>query len=299
MNPFLRKKKFFLIVFFLIAVFFIERWCHEKTEGFRISNLFLKEKIPPHLFAAKELDDLQTKALKQPYFFLASGGECYVFESEDKQWVLKFFKNHHLTSLSWMDAIPLPHFLDKKREDFLKKRRLSTHHFWNSCHLTHEKLQEETALAFLQTTPHLEGSYPLEIYDKIGVRHTLHLEKIPFALQRKVELFLPSLEQDIKNHRLKEAQSKITAAIQAASKLLDKGIKNSDPEIKRNLGWEGSQVIFIDLGSFEKSEESFQDPSRKQKELGRLTRRLHQWLLDNHPDLWSFYQKTLEKEASL
>src|SRR5438105_4469405 len=93
-----KKNKLFYVIFFIILSFScykLERWCHAKTEGFRVSNLFLKEPITGKDREIELPENLQKEAFQQPYFFLASGGESYVFESQDKKWVLKFFKNHH------------------------------------------------------------------------------------------------------------------------------------------------------------------------------------------------------------
>jgi hypothetical protein len=78
-----------------------------------------------------ELTDLDQKyldeAINQNYTYLARGGQCFVFVSEDNNYVLKFFK-HNKRRPRFYTSWPLPDFLQKwihkKNEKRQKKEEI-------------------------------------------------------------------------------------------------------------------------------------------------------------------------------
>src|SRR5437868_3279127 len=80
------------ILLSLLLLYGVERFCHKQTDGFSIynisSNLSFREEweIPQETTEAKII-------LAQPFYYLGKGAQSYVFESEDGNFVLKFFRH--------------------------------------------------------------------------------------------------------------------------------------------------------------------------------------------------------------
>lgn len=69
--------------------------CFEKN-GFSVRKISSKEEgkgaWEPLPCSQEMLDDLCHQVFSQRYRYLGSGHQCYAFESEDEQFVIKFFK---------------------------------------------------------------------------------------------------------------------------------------------------------------------------------------------------------------
>src|SRR5579872_1944076 len=112
--------KLLILFSFLIAT---ERFCHYQTAGFaleKISSILTPRpewEITP--LSPQKIDEIR-KLLAQPFTYLNKGAQAYVFESQDKRYVLKFFRHSHMRPPFWLDLLPpLPLFqeiVSKKRE---------------------------------------------------------------------------------------------------------------------------------------------------------------------------------------
>lgn len=296
---FLRKA--FVILLSLISILALERGCHHITKGFSLAHVFLKETPPlsPQelKLLEKQADALPNRALNQSYSFLAKGGECYVFQSQDGNYILKLFKCHHFTSLNWADSIPLfGESLKQKKHHFLEKRRFLAHRFWKSCLLFYN-LPKKEALLYLQITPCMKEKKVIVLYDKIGIKHELPLHLVPFALQKKVDLFLPLFRKDLKEKNWEKARNKIEKAIGAYGDLILSGVYNCDPEMKRNLGWLEDKAIFFDLGSLEDLKLNPAILADIRGYLRKSTLRLQKVLTQEAPSLLPYYEEQIEKKA--
>src|SRR5262245_6760863 len=101
----MQKKKRNLIFLILLSIFPLLimagglAFCY-RNPGFSMDKITSRlgynrswEVEPP---SEKQREFIVQKVLPQNYYYFASGSQCYAFISEDREYILKFFKMQHL-----------------------------------------------------------------------------------------------------------------------------------------------------------------------------------------------------------
>jgi hypothetical protein len=225
--------------------------------------------------------------LDQPFYYLASGSQSFVFVSADGQFTLKFFKHYRWKKLFYFSYFP---FLTapwaKKRADGLK----ATYH---SCLFCMKHFKEETALIYIQLKPSTDFTKTLTLYNRLGKKYTLALNELSFALQRYAEptpehlLHLKSLKQD------DLAKAHLKALFIHILKKRHQGFTDKDPNFLNNFGFVGDKAISIDIGGIIK------DPKKDDHyfcdhELKKVSRALLPWLEKHYPELVPYTLQLIE-----
>ena len=113
--------KFFL---FLLLFFGVERLCHRATDGFALVNIY-SPKGSDHGLQTDFPLSISNVNLDQPFYYLNSGSQSYVFLSNDGQTILKFFKFQHMRIPPWIEYLPLPSSLAEKRAKKREKKKFN------------------------------------------------------------------------------------------------------------------------------------------------------------------------------
>ena len=157
------KLSAFLILFYAISLF-----CEKETAGFSIRRISAAPTLP----FTNQGETLATQEiLKQPFHYLARGGQTFVFVSEDQKYVLKFFKN------SPNAFVPLKKYHTKKIGKLMRDIE--------GYLLAFERLPEESGLIFLKLDTETPFDQTVTIVDKLGIQHELSLQKTLFVVQKK------------------------------------------------------------------------------------------------------------------
>lgn len=271
------KRTFFVILCFLLIIA-TERFCRSKTGGFSLSKItpsrLIHEKKPLRL--SKEAE----KALNQPFAFLGSGAQTFVFASEDGEYVLKFFRHHRTRHLLRPFFLLLPSSLKKPIIHAENKRKLRLEKDMKSYGLATTLLPEETGIIHLHVKQ-TSGHFPLTLFDKIKVRHHINLEKTPFVLQKRALPLYSAIELWIEKNEWEAAQETLTNLISLLKRRKELGLADKDPDLRTNFGVIGTKPIEFDAGRLRPltNNESSAD------EITRITDRLRLWLEDKAPEL--------------
>lgn len=286
------KKLSLLIIkaLLFIAVFIaLERLCHKQTKGFTIANISSNADLDPSWALALPSPEQKVKIaalLDQPFHFLGCGGECYAFESADKQTVIKFFKHHPIRIWNWAHRIPLPNALGRLRSKALEKQAHRSPLFFESCKIAYEEFQERSGLIYL----HLHQSDYFEkkvtIIDRLGIAHQIDPNHTHFALQQKVEMPYIKFKKLIKARDIPAAKKCIDSILDLIQERATKGISDRDPNIRKNLGFIGTQAVEIDLGSFSRG-------TTTKRNLFFETDKFKSWLEQRSPELSSYLSERI------
>lgn len=282
------KKKFapswqIKLLIFCLCFALAERTCYRLTDGFWMSKVTSSLESDPRWDVeplTAEAAQAVNQVLDQPFHYLGSGGECYVFLSQDGHTVMKVFKHYRMrTNLfckEWKLPRPLKKYVDSHQERFER--------IFTSCKIAYEELREETGLLYihLNKTKHLKKT--LTLTDKIGVVHQVDLDNLEFVLQKRGELLFPKLDQLMKNGEAEKAQAMIDSLLHLIVSRCQKGVADCDPALKRNFACLKDRVIGIDIGPYSK------DPFLKEerawkRELFCETLKLRQWVRKHHPSI--------------
>jgi len=269
------------------ALFFgTEKLVRTQTDGFRLEKTesdydYRSEWEVENDIAADEF-------LDKPYYFLGSGVQCYAFISEDQNTVLKIFKHYHLWPTSTiLKKLPLPHFLERWQQNILKRRENRIESIFSSAIIAKNNLSEQTGVFYLNLNK-AKSKYPeVVIYDKIGIRHIIDLNKTPFLLQKKADMIFPYLQK----HR-GETRSIIDSLFSCISARSELGIANTDPLFYRNFGILQGKVLEIDIGSFVENT-YIKNPLFSKRELFYQTLELKEWVTKNAPEHYDYFEQKL------
>lgn len=293
-------KKVFVKTLLIATLFFaVERFCHKQTQGFRLhkfhSDLTYNPAwdIPPlSLEASSQVETI----LSQPFYFLASGGESYAFISQDRQFVLKVFKHHHMRTNSWVDKLPLPHWMTPLQKKYKESRINRQTTLFTSCLLAYNRLKEQTGLIYLHLnkTSHLNKT--LSLFDPIGILHRIDLDKIEFALQKAATPAYPTLAHLVEIQELEKAKVRLKSLLDLTIARCKAGVADHDAR-KRNFGFVGENAIELDLGSF-----SINEALKTTQNTHRIflyeTIKLRSWIKKYHPELTDFLEEKVRESLN-
>ena len=271
-----------LLVAVAVFVFWrIERFCHKKTDGFQIVKIYSHLPASPQWATpppiAQDMQDLQD-IFSQPFFFLDSGGQCYAFISQDGKLVLKLFKMHHIRQYSLLHKIPLPGVFNYWKNQFLLLQERKLNRIFSSSQIAYTKLKKETGLLYLNLNPMPQlDNLHLTLIDKIGIEHRISLKNVPFVLQHKADNPFDMLRFHLLHRDMTAAKDVIRDIFECLAARTQKGVVDTDPALRRNIGLLKNQAISIDIGSFILAAEPMTIEDKKQ-ELLNDTRRMHRWL---------------------
>lgn len=278
--------RFLLKIFLIVSAFFwVERFCHKATDGFAMVNVY-----PPqgNHQMWERIEPLDPQLISSPYRYFSSGSQSYVFISEDNQTVLKLFKFQHMRIPPWLEYLPSFPYLEAKRE---KKRQVLEKTF-SSISLAYDFFREETALLYIHLAPTDHLHTQVTLIDKIGKKHVIHLDQIPFLIQRKGTLAYQAIDEWMEKGEIEKAKQGIKNLLHLALQRCQQGIFDKDPDFSTNFGFIGSAPFQIDFGRFV-ADETEKDPTIYQPEMIRITRHFHHYLEKNHPDLLHCFEEEL------
>lgn len=292
----LSMKKFLNLLAVILTFFAVQQFCRSQTEGFSLSKI--NSDYPAS--AKWEISCSQEKLmqvqqiLNQPYYYLGSGVQCYAFESEDKQYVLKLFKHYHM----WPDNallrhMPVPSLLKNWCQKVIQQREERLEHLFESAKIAYEDLGQQTGVLFVHLNPSRHQFPLLSIHDKLHIQHLIALDQIPFVLQKKAGLLFPKIKQYLDEHNQQKALAIINQLLDIIDLRSQKGIRNSDPILRRNVGLINDRPIEIDIGSFA------YDPyihleKQRHRELFFETLELKDWLKQIAPQLVSHVEEQIQ-----
>ncbi len=233
---------------------------------------FTEQKISSHHPHEARWESPQTLSQKQinqilsmPYHYLGSGKECYVFASQDNQYVIKLFKQKHMDLTSWHS------------EQVLKKHAALREKSFTSYKIAHEKLPKQTGLLYLHLTKSDHLRKKLHLTDNHNRPFTLNLDQAEFLIQRRGTPLLTYLETQNKE-QIETLIPKLITFIQERAEL---GIQDEDNNCEHNLGVIDGEIFEIDVGEFSLAKQ----PPDIQEELKKATVDLRNWLAIHYPDL--------------
>lgn len=180
-----------------------------------------------------QLSELQVRQLCAPGLrYAARGTQCYAFECADPHYVIKFFKEKHLSAPTFATTQRLQERLKKRDELF------------RSIRLAYEELEEETGVAYIHLNPEDQWPWACEFEDPVGRRHEVNLGTLSFYVQQRA----PALRELLPELGPDQAKQLLAQLAETFRARLNKGILDGDPAILQNFGWTGQKVIQIDVG---------------------------------------------------
>lgn len=274
------------------SLYGITVFCQKQTDSFSIAKIEDNFTLSPCVVNKQTLDQESLYLLDKPFHYLGRGKQSFVFESEDKTTVIKFFSNRYqrkVRAFTLLSHLPFISSWAKCKAQYNEKKLNAT---FVSYQIAYDKLKEQTALVSLHTAPTPLASRTITIIDKLGIHHTLNAENFAFLIQKKVKLVYPALLESKQEDNLAQAEKRIRSLIELLYNKYQLGIADNDPLIRTNFGFIQDRAVEIDVGPFSYSE-SVQSPSFYKPEIRRITTSLRSWLENHYPELLPSLDKEL------
>jgi hypothetical protein len=283
-------KKLLFLALFIAACIFIERLCHQATDGFEITNIRSTLAPRPEWESApvtvEERAELQA-ILAMSFHYLGKGAQSYVFLSEDGKYILKFFKFQHLRLPPLLHTLPLPGMLNEWREAKKTKKESELDKLFQSYRLAFDELKDESGLIFVHLNKSSMLNCKLSLVDRLNIAHKVDADQVEFVLQKRADLVLPSLQAHLAKHDLTSAKSLLGSLVDLVRTLDQKAINDRDSHFTKNFGFIDGRAVLIDCGSLAKK-----GPEDK---LEVKAGALKKWLGAEYPQLLPCLENDLQK----
>ncbi len=189
--------------------------------------------------------------LDQPFTYLGKGRQFFVFASSDGRYVLKFIKCQRVNVSSFYKNVPLPRAIESMRRSRLQEKQAKIDMIFASIDISATYFKEHTGVVFAHITKDKEIKKQVSITDKLGIIHTIDMDKVPFVIQKRAMPVGDTFDQLLDNQDYKGASmrfSQLVALMNAdiAAKVydIDSGLIERD-----NLGFLADQAIHVDIGT--------------------------------------------------
>lgn len=222
-----------------------------RPKGFTIKKITSLHEAAPEWEVENSLSRGELDAMmNQPYTYLGSGNHTYAFGSEDGHYVIKFFKQKHMKTHTWVDVLPIPakriFYPMGKIDRRIKEREES----FTSYKIAFEELPEETGILYLHLNKTKHLKIPLTLIDQNGESFTLDLDSMEFLVQKRADLAFQYLQKLYKEGQVEEAEQAIVSLLDVVAKRSQKGIYDKDLQLFKNFGFSRGQAMEIDIGEY-------------------------------------------------
>jgi hypothetical protein len=280
----------------LSILLFVKSFCEKKTSGFTIAAIssdrpFDKE-WEVHSLSPLEEEDLQ-KALNQKYTYCCSGGQSFVFLSEDRAYAFKFFKQRFFNLPQWLNWVPIS-FFSNYRDKKIHIRREKLKRDFASYKMAFDELQEESGLVYVHLNKTEGLNKKLIIKDPLNIEHRLDLDAFDFVVQKKAELAYDRINRAMLQGDIKGAKKNINTILELILKYSQKGYLDRDPNIATNCGLLGNKAILVDVGKLIRDEQ-IKEPENYNRVLCEICQPFDVWLQRAHPVLAVYLEEELVK----
>ncbi len=240
---------------------------------FRLANI----QVSGLAESEQALDQHQQQVLEgiidQPFAYLDRGKQSFVFISQDRRYVLKFFDVHCLKGgLSSVFSPPVVKYCER-RLDSLR----------NGYRLAFERDRAHTGLIFVQLLPNPKLSLKVDLIDRFGWRHTIDLGSVPFVIQQKAIPTRVMLTALLDKGEVAEAKRRLRQIIDLYIEEYHIGIYDRDHNFMYNTGFIDESPIRIDVGRL-RADARIHEPTVFLQDLRKIAlHRTGEWMQRHFP----------------
>ncbi len=245
-------KRLFLLI---IALIFVGLWGYEElVESFYERSIHLSSwpKKSYEALSCRVRPDEAQKLLDQPFTYLGKGRQFFVFESDDGKYVLKFIKCQRIDVPQWYKSMPLPAFLDSHRQARLAYKQEKIEGIFASCAIAACEIPDETGVVFAHLSTKPEVKKKVTLIDKLGIEHSINIDNVPFVIQKRAELVIPTISALIDMKEYEEVYKRFDQLIDLIANDVARGIYDIDSgSLERdNVAFLETRAIHVDIGTF-------------------------------------------------
>jgi len=281
-------KTFAKLFFFLMLICACIKTYHLMTKGFRADKI--RSNFTNSIFETNDnIND--NDVFNQKYSYLSKGCQTYVFESEDKKYIIKFIRYHRYQTPLWLNVC---NFLKKYRNIRLFYKEKLLLNSLKSYQIAVNFLKDETATLYVHLNKTRNFDRRLRILDSLKREYLIDLNEAGFVVQKKVKSFEDVLNKYKNNER--ELKKLVYSFLNTTRYIYQKGFINDDYNCIKNSGVIDNKVIHLDVGSF-LLKDNLDTKKVFEKEFFRYVRYFKKWADKNAPFLIAYIDDEINKMA--
>ncbi|MDB6081891.1 MAG: hypothetical protein JWO53_1163 [Chlamydiia bacterium] len=234
---------------------------------------------------------------QQPFHWLSKGYQAYAFESQDGEYVIKFFQQQRLRDRPFVKH-PFSFCFSRSFHQKTESMKNNREEIFSSSKLVFEEIPNEAGFLFVhlnKTNNLLRG---IRICDAAGQSFKVLPDEVSFIIQKKAQYVLPTLTTLMNQGKVEEAKVRIDQIFALLLTLAKKGIVDTDHALIRNnnIGFVKDRAIYIDTGHISKHTD-LDVCKQMDYEFRKRLQPLHDWLSIKFPELATYYN--MRREAIL
>jgi hypothetical protein len=231
------KISFFFKLFILILLCFLTAKASKRLFSFHEKKVKIYKNIVSSDYTF-EIDNI----LNQKFYYLNKGQQFFVFESEDKKYVIKFLKSFKKDRFLYK-FFKIFSKKNLEKEDFQNYKLTN---FLKNVSLVFENLKDKCALTYIHLSKtNLNKS--IVLYDKCFLKHNINLDDSYFVLQKKVNPISKIFKS--KNISIDYKKDLIKSFFKMIKDIDDLGYLYDDYHLN-NIGLADDKLVVLDIGSF-------------------------------------------------
>lgn len=274
------------------GLFFITR-----SSGFSldkvVSRLDYNENWEIESLTEEQQEILIQEVFPQKYYYLAAGNQCYAFISEDRKYVLKFFKMQNLFPKGWLNSFPLSLF---QKFGFKNEtgNQLFSERIFASYKDAYEALRDETGLLYIHFNKSREFKSKVTLIDNKGKKYLLDLDAVEFVVQRKAKKIFDHFSNLFAEEKYDELRASVRSFLQLIVVRCERGFVDQNLSIRNNFGFVDNMAVQFDCTTLTR-DSSMKYPLNLRQEVMEIAKRLDLWALENCPEVTLFIQEEAQR----
>ena len=277
-------RKVLFLAFLFVGCFSLY---HFLSSQFRFANIYFDPVYESTIRPSQEKNSEMQHILSQTFTYLDRGHQSFVFMSQDRRYVLKFFDAKRLR----------PSLFSSKKKIRLKMQRL-----FEGYEVAYLRDQANTGVLYakLGFDPLLDK--PVHCIDQFGMHHTIALQEVPFVIQKAALPTRVLISQILDRNEIEAAKGYFRKIIAMYVDEYQKGIYDRDRNFMYNTGFVEDRPLRMDAGRL-MFNEHFKEVDLS-KDLEKIViRRARKWLQRHYPaqaeEIMSDLHNAIEPVAKL
>jgi hypothetical protein len=263
------------------------------THGFRLGKMALDlYSNPAWDVAPPSLETLSTvqQMLNRPLRYLSHGAQSFVFETEDRQFIVKLFRYDQRVH-PWREWLR-SHLLGKPKR---LRHDEKIHRLFVAAKIAYEKAPDLTGLYYVHLNQTHELLPTAHLIDRLGRSYHLDMNRYRFAIQHHARPFQEVVQEAIATKDVPKCERLLASFASLLNERGRRQIRNSDTKVAPNFGFWGETAIEWDFGNYW-IDPQMQSALFRQFEREQFAFQVRNFLNRFAPEYISYFNRQLEEK---
>ncbi len=282
------------IFFFSCLVLFVCVYEISSDVNFLQSITYEEENKSPLCCNSEIERETVQKILTQTFRYYSEGNQCYVYESADGEYVLKFFKLGRLKPSRWLEYFSVIPFVDSYRIRMRKGQSNRLKKVYAGHTIAYEQDKENCGIIAVRFPGSGLNVETIKLIDRWGLKREVQADRVVFVLQKKAETTRKLLRRYLAEGNLSSAEQLIDRIFALYLDEYSKGIYDRDHNVIDNIGFIAGNSMRIDVGKLRRDPEFVSSDKYLPDLEEKVIKRLDTWIKRDYGPLYPHFSRYLQ-----